>query len=397
MNETEVDAQWMSHALHLAARGADARHLALLVGCVLVAPQGGHAAGELLGEGFHTRFGGPHAEREAIADAERRGEQNRLRGATAYVTLEPCCHFGKTPPCTQALIDCGVARVVAAMRDPFERVRGQGIELLQAAGLQVQVGVQEAAARELNAPYIKRLQQQRPWVIAKWAMSLDGRIATRSGHSKWISGKESRATVQQLRGRVDAILIGSGTALADDPLLTARTESPPPRTALRVVADSRLSTPLTSQLVHTAEHTPVLFWAGPEATAAQAEALRERGCLVHISPQQQAQRRLDDLLHTLAVEYQATNLLVEGGGNLLGSLFDLQQIDQIEVFLAPKIIGGGEALSPLLGLGCDLLEQGPRCHITQVQPSGEDTHLSGRLHWHRAEGETRCTESPAVY
>ena len=194
-----------------------------MVGAVVLS-----ADGRLVGEGYHERYGGPHAEAIALAAA---GEA--ARGGTLYVTLEPCCHHGKTPPCTDAVLRSGVRRVVAAMGDPFPQVAGGGLKLLRDAGLDVAVGVCEAEARRLNAPYLKLLRTGKPWVIAKWAMTLDGKIATRTGDSKWISGEESRRRVHELRGRVDAVIVGRGTVEADDPLLTAR--PPGPRTATRVV------------------------------------------------------------------------------------------------------------------------------------------------------------------
>ena len=195
----------------LAVRGQGAVEPNPMVGCVLV------RGGRVVGEGWHKRFGGPHAEVEALRAAGR-----AARGATAYVSLEPCCHFGKTPPCTDALIAAGVSRVVAAMRDPFPKVRGRGRRLLEAAGIKVGMGLCEAEAMRLNAPYLKRQRTGRPWVILKWAQSVDGRIATRTGDSKWISSEDSRAQAHDLRGRVDAVIVGVGTVRADDPLLTCR-------------------------------------------------------------------------------------------------------------------------------------------------------------------------------
>src|SRR5207245_2887405 len=192
-------------------------------------------------EGWHRRYGEAHAEVHALAAA---GEA--ARGATLYVTLEPCCHFGKTPPCTDAVLGAGIGRVVAAMEDPFPQVAGRGAALLRAAGVAVEFGMGEAEARRLNAPYLKLLAAGRPYVHAKWAMTLDGKIATRTGDSKWISGEASRDWVHRLRGRMDAIVVGSGTAKADDPLLTAR--PPGPRTALRAVLCSSPALPLESQL-----------------------------------------------------------------------------------------------------------------------------------------------------
>ena len=251
------------------------------------------------------------------------------------MTLEPVA-IKATPPCTELLLEVGVGRVVVAMEDPFEAVRGGGISQLREAGVAVQVGVQAEAAAGLNAAYVKRIRQHRPWVIAKWAMSLDGRIATGSGHSHWISSPPSRLQVHRLRGRVDAILIGSGTALADDPLLTTRLPSQEPvlRTALRVVVDSNLALKPQSRLAQTADQVPLLLWAGPRADAVKADQLRRLGCQVELSEHDDPAARLDALLRYLARQRSATNVLVEGGGRVLGSLFDLRQIDQCEIFIA---------------------------------------------------------------
>ncbi len=373
------DSQWMQRALSLAARGEGCVEPNPMVGCVLVA--GDQHRGLLLGEGFHQRFGAAHAERVALENARQNGHADKLAGATAYVTLEPCCHHGKTPPCTIALIEAGIARVVAAQLDPFDQVSGRGIAELQAAGIEIEVGVEQAAAEKLNTPYIKRLHQRRPWVIGKWAMSLDGKLATRSGDSQWISSEVSRAQVQSLRGRVDAILVGSRTALVDNPRLTARTPIPPPRTALRVVVDSSLQLPLESQLAATARETPVLLACGPLASLHKIEQLQNLGCHVHQFQNSDRQQRLDELLKILAGEYCVTNLLVEGGGELLGSLFDLKQLDQCEVFIAPKVIGGTHAPSPLAGLGLSRLSEGPVSYGRSMQVSGDDMHISLRLKW----------------
>ena len=239
LDRSTPDLWHMRRALELAAQGQGAVEPNPMVGCVIA------RGAEILGEGWHRRFGGAHAEVEALKLA---GE--RARGATVYVTLEPCCHHGKTPPCTRAILDAGVARVVAAMPDPFPQVAGGGLAELRAAGIEVQSGVLEEEARKLNAPYLKLLSTGRPWIIAKWAMTLDGKIATAAGDSRWISCLDSRSIVHQLRGRVDAIVVGRGTAAADDPLLTAR--PPGPRTAMRIVVDTRASLSPQSQLVRTA-------------------------------------------------------------------------------------------------------------------------------------------------
>jgi diaminohydroxyphosphoribosylaminopyrimidine deaminase/5-amino-6-(5-phosphoribosylamino)uracil reductase len=371
------DRAWMLEALRLAELGVGKVEPNPAVGCVLV------SQGKLIGSGFHARYGEAHAERVAIGQAKLLGNETRLSGCTAYVTLEPCCHHGKTPPCTDALLDIGASRVVVATQDPFAAVSGKGISLLRSAGIQVDVGLEAEAALQLNAPYFKRLATGLPWVIAKWAMSLDGRIASSTGNSQWISSETSRQWVHRLRGRVDAILVGRGTAQADDPLLTARlpADQPPCRTALRVVIDSRLSLPVSSRLVQTAAQFPTLIWTTPLADLNRAQALRRAGCRVESSLSTQPSDNLQQLLQFLVQEYCTTNLLVEGGGQLLGSLFDLRQIDQCEVFIAPKLIGGANAVSPLAGVGVSTIPSGPECHAVQFRASDTDVHYSCRLRW----------------
>ena len=369
-NFSEDDRRWMSEALRLAARGQGFVEPNPMVGCVLV------KNGEQLGSGYHQRFGGPHAEIEAIRAVANPAD---TAGSTAYVTLEPCCHYGKTPPCTDALIAAKVSRVVVATSDPHAVVAGGGLIKLREAAVRVEVGLLEQESRELNAPYFKRIAQNRPWVIAKWAMSLDGKIATRTGHSQWISGEASRRWVHQLRGRADAVMVGIGTALADDPMLNARPAGP--RRALRVVVDSCLRLPVESQLAQSSCEDPVLICAGPKADPLKAADLDALGCKVWISALQDRQARLDELLQVLSQQYSVTNLLVEGGAQLLGSFFDLRQIDQCEVFVAPKVIGGQAAPSPLAGVGLEKVDDGPRFELTANTARDQDTHLSYRVRW----------------
>jgi len=324
------DEVWMRRALELAERGRGAVEPNPLVGAVLVRD------GIAVGEGWHQRFGEAHAEVHALAAA---GE--RARGATLYVTLEPCCHHGKTPPCTDAVIAAGITRVVAAMIDPFPRVAGGGGRKLREAGVAVEFGVGEAEARRLNAPYLTLLTHGRPHVHAKWACTLDGKIATRAGESQWISNERSRAAVHQLRGRVDGVLVGIGTALADNPRLTARPAGP--RLATRVVLDRRARLPLDSLLVTTAREVPVLVVTSADAPSERVELLREAGCEVLVAS-------LPELLAELG-RRRWTNLLVEGGAEVLGSFLDGGLIDEAHVFVAPKLFGGADAPGPVAGTG----------------------------------------------
>jgi len=361
----DFDVWHMARALELAARGLGRVEPNPLVGCTIVRD------GDVVGEGWHGQFGGPHAEIEALRIAG-----TLAAGATMYVTLEPCAHFGKTPPCTQAIVASGIRRVVAATVDSFPAVSGQGLAELRSAGLDVSVGLSADEARRLNAPYLKLVEAGRPWTIAKWAMTLDGKIATRGGESRWISSKASRHIVHALRGRVDAIVVGIGTALADDPMLTARPAGP--RVATRVVLDTRARLPSTSRLVRSAGDAPVLVATGSEARADDVARLAGAGCEVVCCEGDNHRARLDFLLAELG-RRRMTNVLVEGGGEVLGSLLDLNQIDEVHVFIAPKLFGGAAARGPLAGLGCAGIEDRAELDEVHLETIGQDVYLRGRV------------------
>jgi diaminohydroxyphosphoribosylaminopyrimidine deaminase / 5-amino-6-(5-phosphoribosylamino)uracil reductase len=365
MAQHEMDLWHMRRALELAARGQGYVEPNPMVGCVIA--QGD----EIIGEGWHRRFGLAHAEVEALTLAA-----DRAARATLYVTLEPCCHQGKTPPCTRAILAAGIRRVVAAQRDPFPEVNGGGLVELNAAGVAVEVGILEAEARRLNAPYLKLLGAGRPWIIAKWAMTLDGKLATRTGDSRWISCEQSRQLVHALRGRVDAIVVGRGTVERDDPLLTAR--PPGPRTALRVVLDMHASIRSESQLVRTAREVPLLVAVGEEAAEPQRQRLAAAGCELLLCKGETHAARLGELLDELGRRH-FTNVLVEGGSQLLGSLFDARQIDEVHVFIAPKLIGGMAAGSPIAGDGIAQMADAMVLETMEVRQVGSDVYLQGRV------------------
>ncbi|HVX10877.1 MAG TPA: bifunctional diaminohydroxyphosphoribosylaminopyrimidine deaminase/5-amino-6-(5-phosphoribosylamino)uracil reductase RibD [Pirellulales bacterium] len=365
MDSHELDRWHMRRALELASLGRGLVEPNPLVGCVIT------RGAEIVAEGWHRRFGGPHAEVDALAMAGR-----RAAGATAYVTLEPCCHHGKTPPCTAALIAAGVSRVVTAMQDPFPAVAGRGAAELVAAGIEVEVGVLEEDARELNAPYLKLIGSQTPWVIAKWAMTLDGKIATHRGESRWISSEASRRVVHELRGRVDAVLVGSGTALADDPLLTAR--PPGPRQAVRIVFDSEARLPISSRLAQTASEVPLIVAAAATAPAENRQRLRKAGCEVLDLAGSSHADRLRELLRELG-RRRLTNVLAEGGAGLLGLLADIGQIDEVHAFVAPRVLGGTAAPSPVAGSGVCRLADGLTLANAQWRTSGDDLYCFGRV------------------
>jgi len=337
----QQDIELMGRAMALARRGLGRVEPNPMVGCVVV------RGGRVLGEGYHRRFGGKHAEIEALDRCK-----GPARGATVYVTLEPCCHHGKTPPCTDALIAAGVRRVVAAMRDPFAAVAGRGFGRLRRAGIEVSVGLCGKQARRLNAAYLKLRTEGRPWVILKWAQSLDGKIATHTGHSQWISSAESRREAHRLRGRVDAVIVGSGTAGMDDPMLTCR-HVRARRTASRIVVSGGLRIDPHSRLVRTAGQVPTIVATTRAALrrhARKASVLREAGCEVLGLATRRGRVSLAGLLDELG-RRQMTNVLVEGGGKLLGGFFDDQLADEVVVFVSPQLIGGAAAPGALGGVG----------------------------------------------
>lgn len=358
-----ADEKWMRRALDLAARGRGAVEPNPMVGAVVV------RNGVVVGEGYHQRYGGPHAEVHALEAAGA-----AAAGSTLYVTLEPCCHHGKTPPCTDSVLRSGVRRVVAAMQDPFPQVAGGGLNRLRDAGLEVAVGVLEAAARQLNAPYLTLVQQQRPYVTAKWAMTLDGRIATVAGESKWITGPEARAFAHGERGCMDAIVAGIGTVLADDPLLTAR--PPGPRVPLRVVMDRTARLPVGSQLARTAGEVPTLLVTALAASADRVAALQAMGCSVlpmDGSPVEQVAALLAELGRR-----RLTNVLVEGGAGVLGSFVSAGLIDAVQVYVAPLVVGGSKALGPVGGAGLAELSAALRLGPLAVTALGADVLLQAR-------------------
>jgi diaminohydroxyphosphoribosylaminopyrimidine deaminase/5-amino-6-(5-phosphoribosylamino)uracil reductase len=363
------DHRFMAHAVALGARGWGAVEPNPMVGCVIV------RNGEIVGEGHHERFGGPHAEVNALTAA---GE--RAAGATAYVSLEPCCHQGKTPPCTQALLRAGIKRVVVAAEDPFPEVSGRGIAELRSAGILCDVGIGRADANWLLAPYRKLITTGRPWLIAKWAMTLDGKLATRTGDSKWISSEASRAVVHQLRGRADAIVIGSGTARIDNPLLTARTanRADVKRIATRVVVDSAASLALDCRLVQTAADVPVLVATGERAAPDACHRLMGAGVEVFRCAGGDHKQRLQALLDELG-RRQMTNVLVEGGGRLLGTLYDLRAVDEVHVFIAPKFAGGAAAPTPVGGEGVERMAGALKLADIAIEELDGDVYVHGRI------------------
>jgi diaminohydroxyphosphoribosylaminopyrimidine deaminase/5-amino-6-(5-phosphoribosylamino)uracil reductase len=361
------DERFMQQAIRLAAKGKGRVEPNPMVGAVIVAD------GEVVGSGYHRRFGGPHAEIEALSACNE-----KPAGATMYVTLEPCCHHGKTPPCTESLIESGISRVVVATPDPFPQVRGEGINRLRKAGIQVDVGICSREALELNAPYIKLVRTGLPFVILKWAQSVDGRTATAIGQSKWISSEPARRLVQRLRRSVDAIMVGINTVLHDDPLLTCRPARG--RKPVRIVLDSSLRLTAKAKLVQTISESPVIaatINSALEQSAERAKELTEAG--VEVLPLKEDNDRvcLKSLLEELG-KRKMTNVLVEGGQETVTSFLSKGLADEVRIFIAPKIIGG-DGLAAIGPLGISRIDHAMELGGAAFKPVGPDILLTCRL------------------
>ncbi len=366
---TEQDAK-LSRALELARRAqrGDVSPNPL-VGAVIV------REGEMIGEGHHARLGDLHAERAAIEDCRGRGEDPA--GATMYVSLEPCAHSGRQPPCAEAILEAGLARVVYASDDPSEKAAGRGPGMLRDGGVEVEqaAGEQAAAARLLNQAFRKHARTGRPLVTLKLAMSLDGFVATAGGDSKWISGEQSRELVHRWRADADAIAVGIGTAVVDDPLLTAR-DVGAVRQPARVVFDSDARMPLDSQLVRSVDEAPLVVVIAPGADADRVGALERAGAeLVVASGRDSAERAVAALLELGRREI--SSLLLEGGPLLAGSFAAAGEIDELRLFIAPLLLGGGRA--PLQGPGAHSIEDALHALALESESSGDDVLLKARL------------------
>jgi diaminohydroxyphosphoribosylaminopyrimidine deaminase/5-amino-6-(5-phosphoribosylamino)uracil reductase len=356
----------MRRALQLAARARGKTAPNPMVGAVLVKDD------QVVGEGYHRVAGGPHAEVLAL-----RAAGSAARGATCYVTLEPCCHHGRTPPCSDALITAGVARVVAAMQDPFPRVAGGGAAALRAAGIPVDVGLLETEARRLNAAYLKYVTQGLPFVTLKMAMTLDGKIATASGDSRWVTGEAARRAVHRWRSETRAVMVGIGTARADDPQLTARLRGA--RNPTRVLVDARAELPLNSHIGRTLDTVATIVAAGESAPADRCAELAAAGAAVLRLPEQAGRIRLRSLMEELA-RRELSTLLVEGGAELAAGLIEEDLVDRVIFFVAPKLLGGRSAPGPIGGTGRSLMSAAIPIHDLSVRHFGSDLALMGYVH-----------------
>jgi diaminohydroxyphosphoribosylaminopyrimidine deaminase/5-amino-6-(5-phosphoribosylamino)uracil reductase len=357
--------KYMERALELAELGRGYTSPNPLVGAVLVKD------GHVVGEGFHQRFGGAHAEVVALEHAG-----DAARGSTMYVTLEPCCHYGKTPPCSRAIIDAGIARVVMAMEDPNPLVAGNGRVELEHAGIEVESGLLAERAERLNEAFIKFATTGLPFIIAKAAMTLDGKIATRQGDSRWITGEEARDYVHWLRAGMDAIMVGSGTVEADDPRLTTRTASGDGRDAVRIIidGDARLS---PGRRVFSVNSTaPTLVVVKTTAPADRKDALRSAGAeLIETEPKNQ-KTDLAEVVKKLG-ERNIASVMIEGGGGLLAAAFEAGIVDKVLFFVAPKILGGTGAPTPVEGPGVGTIDDAIHLADVSTRRIGNDILIEG--------------------
>jgi diaminohydroxyphosphoribosylaminopyrimidine deaminase/5-amino-6-(5-phosphoribosylamino)uracil reductase len=358
---TETDQRLMNRALELAAKGVGQVSPGPLVGCVIV-----DTHGEIVGEGFYVYEQLKHAETYALEQAGA-----LAKGATAYVSLEPHAHQGRTPPCSDALIKAGIARVVVPIEDPNPKVSGKGFDHLRSAGVEVSVGLLAREAEKLNEKYLHFMRTGRPFVHLKLALSLDGKIATRTGDSRWITGAESRARAHELRHEYDAILVGAGTTRADDPLLTDRSGKNRRRPLIRVVLDEMLTTPPDSRLVKTATEAPVLFFTGNSVPASEFEAPG-----VEVVRDAANGRDLSLVLDELG-KREIQSVLVEGGANVAGNFLDAGLVDKVTVFIAPKIIGGSDAPTAVAGTGAETLAKAIELQDVVVTGRGQDIEFTG--------------------
>ena len=372
---SEFDARQLERAIDLAALGGNGVSPNPRVGAVIARD------GRVIAEGYHHQAGGPHAEVEAIHSA---GDQD-LGGATIYVSLEPCCHHGRTPPCTDAIREAGIARVVVASDDPSAHACGRGLGILRDDGIEVVVadGAIATRARLLNQPFRKHARTGRPWVMFKSAMSIDGKVATRGGDSKWISGEASRELVHEWRAASDAVAVGIGTALADDPLLTARvggsdSEELSRRQPRRVVFDSLAQLPLGSRLLDDAAISPLTVIVSRAAQRSATDALETRGVEVITATGENEQARVRSALDQLGAS-GVTSLLLEGGPKLAGVFLDAGEIDELRLFVAPILLGGRGARDPLESEGVENVADAVRTLTLTCGRVGDDLLLTGRI------------------
>lgn len=360
---------YMQEALDLAKLGQGWTRSNPMVGAVIVKND------QVIGRGYHRQYGGLHAEREALKDASEKGHD--VKGTTMYVTLEPCCHFGKTPPCTQSIIKAGIEKVVVAATDPNRLVAGKGIQELRDHNIVVETGLLAKESQDLNRKFNYFMKHNRPYVTMKYAMTLDGRTAAYTGDSKWISDKTAREHVHYQRHSHQAIMIGIGTALADDPALTVRIDDFEGINPIRIVCDTSLKLPLTSKLVKTAKETPTII-ATINQNPQDHQAYQEAGCQLLIVKAKNDKLDLLDLITQLG-QQGIQSIYVEGGSQLNASLLEAGLIQEIHTYIGPKVIGGFDQYSPISGFGFPQMDQALTSNIQAITPLGKDLLIESRV------------------
>src|SRR3972149_7237333 len=365
MATPDVDEKYMALALELAEKGRGKVEPNPMVGAVLVKD------GEIVGKGYHQVFGGAHAEIYAIHE----GGTN-CRGATLYVSMEPCAHYGKTAPCVDAIIKAGIKKVVAAVVDPNPITSGKGIQQLKEAGIEVVAGVMEMQAKRLNVPFFKLMQKELPYITVKWAMSIDGKIATHTGESRWITSEESRKYVHKIRGLMNGILVGINTVVRDDPLLTCRIEGG--QNPKRIVVDSKAALPINSRLLSTINEGEIIVAVTKNAQLKRIQKLEQMGCRIVQTKDMNGGVDLKELFQRLG-EMKLTNILVEGGSRVITSVIEGRLADRVMVFLAPIIIGGEGAKSPVLGTGINKISEAAEIDEVEIKRLSNDIIIEGTL------------------
>jgi diaminohydroxyphosphoribosylaminopyrimidine deaminase/5-amino-6-(5-phosphoribosylamino)uracil reductase len=327
--------------------------------------------GQVIARGFHRKAGAPHAEIDALNKIEGFAE-----GGTIYITLEPCNHYGRTPPCTEAILKSGIKRVVVGMKDPNPDVEGGGCAFLSRMGLAVETGILEEKCRRLNEAFIKYIELRVPFVIVKSAVTMDGWIATKKGHSKWITNEKSRHFVHRLRNSVDAILVGVGTVIADDPSLTTRLKRGRGKDPIRIILDTHLRTPVESKILALDSEADTIIVTGPEVPELKREKFREMGVKTVICPKKTGKIDLRALMGILG-GMSITSLLVEGGSRVVGSLVRRRLVDKFYIFKAPKILGGSDGISMASGEGPDKMDKSVIIEDLEIRRFGDDILVVG--------------------
>ena len=374
--------KYMRRAIELAKKGSGHVNPNPLVGAVIVKD------GEIIGEGYHECYGQLHAERNAIANARKRG--NNIEGSTIYVTLEPCCHYGKTPPCTEAIIEEKIARVVVGSDDPNPLVSGKGFKLLREKGIEVIPHFLKEECDAMNHVFFHYISTGTPYVAMKYAMTMDGKIACYTGDSKWVTGETARLHVQETRKRLSGIMVGIGTVLADDPMLNCRIETGVD--PIRLICDSQLRTPLDSQLVRTARDIPTWIFCA-HAQPERVTALEEAGVRVVSLPDADGKRvDLRAVMNYLG-EQQVDSVLLEGGGTLNGEALRLGLVHKVQAYIAPKLIGGASAHGPVGGPGIAKMADALHLADLTITRLGEDILIEGRLRKDRSYVYRNCRRS----